>query len=268
MLRTAPALVDGSVRADVDRPPRCQLRGDALMTIDRARLAAIDVHVHLEHDRRGDRRRARGRRSTSARAGRRASAQALADYYRSRNMACVVFTVDETLTGRAAPDQRRGPRVRGEERRHRDRRSPASTRRAAPRRVREARRLVATGAVRGLKLHPPIQQFLPNDRARLSALRSLRRSEAAGALPHRAQRHRHRHARRRRHPAEVRQPDAHRRCGGGFSGHADHHGASVVPVAGRGDLGLPAQAAGLHRSVRAGRRSTSRRRWCSTRTRC
>ena len=30
--------------------------------------------------------------------------------------------------------------------------------------VREARRLVATGAVRGLKLHPPSQQFFPNDR--------------------------------------------------------------------------------------------------------
>ena len=28
----------------------------------------------------------------------------------------------------------------------------------------EARRLVATGAVRGLKLHPPLQQFFPNDR--------------------------------------------------------------------------------------------------------
>ncbi len=30
--------------------------------------------------------------------------------------------------------------------------------------VAEARRLVATGAVRGLKLHPPLQQFFPNDR--------------------------------------------------------------------------------------------------------
>jgi predicted TIM-barrel fold metal-dependent hydrolase len=30
--------------------------------------------------------------------------------------------------------------------------------------VREARRLVAAGTVRGLKLHPPIQEFFPNDR--------------------------------------------------------------------------------------------------------
>ena len=30
--------------------------------------------------------------------------------------------------------------------------------------MREARRLVAAGGVRGLKLHPPLQQFSPNDR--------------------------------------------------------------------------------------------------------
>ena len=30
--------------------------------------------------------------------------------------------------------------------------------------VREARRLIARGDVRGLKLHPPLQQFFPNDR--------------------------------------------------------------------------------------------------------
>ena len=34
-----------------------------------------------------------------------------------------------------------------------------------PEAVREARRLVATGLVRGLKLHPPLQQFFANDRA-------------------------------------------------------------------------------------------------------
>jgi predicted TIM-barrel fold metal-dependent hydrolase len=31
--------------------------------------------------------------------------------------------------------------------------------------VREARRLVTSGRVRGLKLHPPLQQFVPDDRA-------------------------------------------------------------------------------------------------------
>lgn len=30
--------------------------------------------------------------------------------------------------------------------------------------VADARRLIAQGGVRGLKLHPPLQQFFPNDR--------------------------------------------------------------------------------------------------------
>ena len=90
-------------------------------------------------------------------------AKALADYYRSRKMACVVFTVDERLTGRphvtnddilafaAANADIAIPFV-----------SVDPTRGEAA--VAEARRLVATGAVRGLKLHPPLQQFFPNDR--------------------------------------------------------------------------------------------------------
>jgi predicted TIM-barrel fold metal-dependent hydrolase len=86
----------------------------------------------------------------------------LAEYYRSRNIGCVVFPVDERLTGRppvsndsvaefaaansdiaiafASIDPTRGPEA-----------------------VREARRLVASGGIMGLKLHPPLQQFFPND---------------------------------------------------------------------------------------------------------
>ncbi len=125
-----------------------------------ANLKAIDVHVHIEHT--GDASSA----DTAAEkyfgsSGAPRERNALADYYRSRNMACVVFTVDERLTGRpmvpndeviqfahdnadvaipfASIDPTRGPEA-----------------------VREARRLVAAGA-RGLKLHPPLQQFSPND---------------------------------------------------------------------------------------------------------
>jgi predicted TIM-barrel fold metal-dependent hydrolase len=88
---------------------------------------------------------------------------ALAGYYRSRRMACVVFTVDERLSGRpqvgndavlefaaANPDVAL-PFV-----------SLDPTRGADA--VREARRLLARGDVRGLKLHPPLQQFFANDR--------------------------------------------------------------------------------------------------------
>ncbi len=87
---------------------------------------------------------------------------ALAEYYRSRRIAFVVFTVDERLSGRrqvsndevlrfaadnadialafVSLDPTRGPEA-----------------------VREAKRLIATGLVHGLKLHPPAQQFFPND---------------------------------------------------------------------------------------------------------
>jgi hypothetical protein len=131
------------------------------MNIDE--LVAIDVHVHLEHDHKPTEtdeaaRKYFGRDMATH------GAKALADYYRSRRMGCVVFTVDEQLTGRphltndeilafaAANADIAIPFV-----------SVDPMRGAAA--VDEARRLVATGLVRGLKLHPPLQQFFPNDRA-------------------------------------------------------------------------------------------------------
>ena len=128
---------------------------------DVARLAAIDVHVHLEVD--GTSEVASAARRYFGESGAPRDRQGLADYYRSRNMAFVVFTVDEHLTGRphlsndevvqfavdnadvaiafASLDPTRGPDA-----------------------VREARRLVDSGYVYGLKLHPPVQQFFANDR--------------------------------------------------------------------------------------------------------
>ena len=117
-------------------------------------LVAIDVHVHLEHD---------AQPTDTDEAARKyfgkgvaaQGAQGLADYYRSRKMACVVFTVDERLTGRphvtnddilafaAANADIAIPFV-----------SVDPTRGEAA--VAEARRLVAIGAVCGLKLHPPL----------------------------------------------------------------------------------------------------------------
>jgi predicted TIM-barrel fold metal-dependent hydrolase len=126
-----------------------------------AELVAIDMHVHMEHT---------GAASTADSAAARyfgdsgalRDPQALAEYYRSRKIGCVVFPVDERLTGRppvsndavaefaaanadiamafASIDPTRGPEA-----------------------VREAKRLVAGGVIKGLKLHPPLQQFFPND---------------------------------------------------------------------------------------------------------
>ena len=114
--------------------------------------------------------------------------------------ACIVFTVDERLTGTAASHQRRDPGVRGEERRHRaavrqrrpDARGAGGRRGAAAARHRRGARPEAA---------PADAAVLSQRSPRLSALRAVRRREAARALPHRPQRHRHRHAGRRRHPA-------------------------------------------------------------------
>ena len=126
-------------------------------------LVAIDTHVHIDshedgHDVNEAVRKYFGATGTS-RTGR-----DLAEYYRSRKIGCVVFSVDERLTGRkqvpndqvaafaaensdimiafASVDPTRGPEA-----------------------VNEARRLIASGGIRGFKLHPPVQQFHPNDRA-------------------------------------------------------------------------------------------------------
>jgi predicted TIM-barrel fold metal-dependent hydrolase len=129
--------------------------------LDVHRLAAIDVHVHLEHtDPRVEADEA-ARRYFGGSAER--DWTTLAEYYRTRRMACVVFTVDERLSGRpqvsndavlefaAANADVALPFVSLDPTRGQDA-------------VREARRLLATGRVRGMKLHPPAQQFFPNDR--------------------------------------------------------------------------------------------------------
>ena len=129
--------------------------------LDVSRLAAIDVHVHLHAPEGG------GAADEAARKYFKTDADpdwnALAAYYRSRRMACVVFTVDERLSGR--------PQVTNDAVLDFAAANPDvglafvsldPTRGKAA--VDEARRLLARGGVRGLKLHPPLQQFVPNDR--------------------------------------------------------------------------------------------------------
>lgn len=125
-------------------------------------LKAIDVHVHIETEVSGNAANDAAQKyfgSTSASPSR----EELVEYYRSRRIGCVVFTVDERLTGRppvpndeiaalaaensdimmafASVDPTRGPEA-----------------------VREARRLIASGGIRGFKFHPPLQQFHANDK--------------------------------------------------------------------------------------------------------
>jgi predicted TIM-barrel fold metal-dependent hydrolase len=128
--------------------------------IDVASLTAIDVHVHLEPVEDNEIDAAAKRYFGDSGAPR--DRVGLADYYRSRKIAFVIFAVDEHLTGK--------PRVSNEEvmqfaNENRDIAIPFAS--IDPRRgsegVQEARRLLSEGVVRGLKLHPPVQQFFPND---------------------------------------------------------------------------------------------------------
>jgi uncharacterized protein len=133
----------------------------ALPRMDVSSFAAIDVHVHLEavNDATATDEAAKRYFGES---GASRDPKALADYYRSRKIAFVIFAVDEHLTGR--------PRVTNEEvirfaSENSDIAMPFAS--IDPHRgaegVREARQLVSAGAVRGLKLHPPVQQFSPSD---------------------------------------------------------------------------------------------------------
>jgi len=125
-------------------------------------LIAIDTHVHIESPPTGNAADEAAKRYFGA-TNAPTRPEDLAEYYRSRKTGCVVFSVDERLTGR--------PQVPNEEvlnlaRRHSDFMiafaSVDPTR--GPEAVQEARRLIGLG-VRGFKLHPPLQQFHANDRS-------------------------------------------------------------------------------------------------------
>ena len=129
---------------------------------DTKRLSAIDVHVHLEHT--GNRVEADEAATKYFGAGGDRDWNTLAEYYRSRQIGCVVFTVDEKLTGRPQVSNDAVVEFAAQNADIAMAFVSLDPTRGADA-VREARRLVAAGGVRGLKLHPPLQQFSPNDRA-------------------------------------------------------------------------------------------------------
>ena len=131
-------------------------------SIDVTKLTAFDVHVHIEHEGH-DTSVEQAAKKYFGGSGADRNHSALAEYYRSRNMACVVFSVDETLSRR--------PLISNEQvMEFAEQNSDIAVAFASmnPHRgaeaVAEARRLVASGGIRGLKLHPPLQQFSPSDR--------------------------------------------------------------------------------------------------------
>jgi predicted TIM-barrel fold metal-dependent hydrolase len=126
-------------------------------------VVAIDVHVHAHAD--------PGPGEAPSRDAARAyfhppdvptALDKLAAYYRERRLACVIFPVDERLTGLPMVPNDAVLDAASE---NADVLIPFASvdpTRGEPAR-REARRLIADGRVRGFKLHPPMQQFAPND---------------------------------------------------------------------------------------------------------
>lgn len=137
------------------------------MSIDLAAVTAIDTHVHIESDGHGcfsldEELMAASAKYFSADANRTPTLDAVADYYRSRQMAAVVFTVDaHTATGHKALSSLE---IVEEAAQHADVLIPFASvdPHDGPTAVSALRDLAAAGA-RGLKLHPSLQGFLPND---------------------------------------------------------------------------------------------------------
>jgi predicted TIM-barrel fold metal-dependent hydrolase len=136
--------------------------------LDLDNLQAIDVHVHVEVDDHGHLSLTDQLMDASAayfKAGERTpTIDQIADHYRQRRIAAVIFTVDaENATGHV--------RISNEEvaegaARHPDVLIPFASVDPAKGRAgaRELRRLVTEHGMRGAKFHPSLQEFAPNDR--------------------------------------------------------------------------------------------------------
>ena len=174
-------------------------------------LIAIDVHTHAEVSCRQEPDEAwKPFEEASAKyfkAGKRPTIAETIAYYRERKIGLVMFTVDSEfeIGAKRIPNEE----VADAARENSDMMIAFAS--IDPHKgkmgVREARRLIKDGVIRGFKFHPTLQGFFPNDRHRLSAVRSHRRAQAAGDLSQRPLRHGHGHAGRRRIAAEVFQSD-------------------------------------------------------------
>jgi uncharacterized protein len=136
--------------------------------IDVAAVAAIDVHVHTERSRAGHDPMPPELRAAAEKYFRSdgflPTVDDVAEYYRERRLAAVVFTVDwESRSGI--------PPIPNEEIAEAAAANPdvlipfASVDPARPDAVDRARRLIAENGVKGFKFHPNLQAFFPNDRS-------------------------------------------------------------------------------------------------------
>jgi predicted TIM-barrel fold metal-dependent hydrolase len=127
-----------------------------------ADLVAIDTHVHIESESTGNAADEAAKKyfgNSGAARGR----KELAEYYRSRKIGCVVFSVDERLTGRPPVPNEEVAAFAAENSDIVMAFASVDPTRGAEA-VSEARRLIAAGGIRGFKLHPPLQCFHANDK--------------------------------------------------------------------------------------------------------
>ena len=224
--------------------------GDAAV-IDVAAVAAIDVHVHTERTRDGHdpmppelREAARSYFESDAPLP---TVDDVADYYRERNMAAVLFTVDWESRSGIAP-------IPNEEIFDAAAQNPdviipfASVDPARPDALDRARDAVASGA-KGFKFHPNLQAFFPNDE-RAYPLYEVIAEAGVPALFHSG------------HSGigtgvpggggfrlKYSNPMCIDDVAADFPGAPDRARPSLVPLAGRGDLGVPAQVERLDRPL-------------------
>lgn len=137
------------------------------MSIDLSAIAAIDTHVHVEADAHGRHSLDAELMAASARyfkadADRSPTIDQIAEHYRARGLLAVVFTVDAHIaTGHPALSSAEIIERAGH---HDDVLIPFCSvdPRAGRAAVNQFRDLLAAGA-RGLKLHPSLQGFVPNE---------------------------------------------------------------------------------------------------------
>ena len=138
--------------------------------LDLSALQGIDVHVHVESDGHGqlsldDELLAASAKYFKAGNDRAPTVEQIADYYRQRQLAAVVFSVNvTTATGHPALS---GEEMADRAAAHADVLIPFGSvdPLAGEQAVRRAQRLISDHGVRGFKFHPSLQGFSPDDRS-------------------------------------------------------------------------------------------------------
>jgi len=125
-------------------------------------LVAIDTHVHVHAESTGNAADEAARKYFGY-TEKTLSPHETVEYYRSRKIGCIVFSVDEQTTGRPMVSNDDVLALAAENADIMIAFSSVNPTRGADA-VREARRLIKAGT-RGFKLHPPLQQFRANDPA-------------------------------------------------------------------------------------------------------